>query len=137
KHILRVTGVKPQRICYYVASNWKWEAYLEALSKGRQSARETIKTFMAKPELRSLGKQASKILVRIVEGASRIDEEVRRRRLKVGKLDEEGFLREAKGFLEKEFEAKVEVFREDMPEVYDPKGRASLAEPYRPAIYVE
>jgi leucyl-tRNA synthetase len=61
----------------------------------------------------------------------------KRRRLEAGELDEEALLNEAKGFLEKEFKAEILVYNEEDPLRYDPKKRANLAKPYRPAIYIE
>jgi hypothetical protein len=55
----------------------------------------------------------------------------------VGVLDEAACLRAAQSFLEGEFNAKVEVYGEEEPSKYDPKGRSTLAEPYRPGIYIE
>jgi hypothetical protein len=46
-------------------------------------------------------------------------------------------LKEVKGFLEREFKCEVLIYCEDSPEIYDPKGRAVLARPCKPAIYVE
>ncbi|RLI30585.1 MAG: leucine--tRNA ligase, partial [Candidatus Hecatellales archaeon] len=137
KHILRVTRVKPRKVYYYVPAEWKWKVYLEALSKGKEQARELIKTFAPSPEVAGSGKQAVRLLVRLVEGATRLDRQLAERRLRVGRVDDEGFLREVKGFLERELNAEVEVLREGSPSLYDPKGKASQAEPYRPAIYIE
>ena len=43
----------------------------------------------------------------------------------------------AKAFLQKEFGAEVSIFVEDDTDRYDPKNRASLAKPYRTAIFIE
>ncbi|RLI34109.1 leucine--tRNA ligase, partial [Candidatus Bathyarchaeota archaeon] len=133
KHILKVTGIKPSKICYYTASPWKWEVYLEALKRGRAQVKQLIGEALSKPEARRLGKQ----IARMVEEASRLENSARERRLKIGMVDEASFLRKVKGFLEGELKAEVYVFREDEDGIYDPKGKASMAEPYRPAIYVE
>ncbi len=133
KHILRVTGIKPSKICYYTAASWKWEAYLEALRRGKAEAGSVVKEAMAKPEARKLGKQ----VVKMVEEAARLDEDVKGRKLKAGRVDEAAFLSEVKAFLQTELNAEVQVFREGEAGVYDPKGKAAVAEPYRPAIYIE
>ncbi|RLI26374.1 MAG: leucine--tRNA ligase [Candidatus Hecatellales archaeon] len=133
KHILKVTGIKPSKICYYTASPWKWEVYLEALKRGRAQVKQLIGEALSKPEARRLGKQ----IARMVEEASRLENSARERRLEIGMVDEASFLRRVKGFLEGELKAEVYVFREDEDGIYDPKGKASMAEPYRPAIYVE
>lgn len=42
-----------------------------------------------------------------------------------------------RGFFARELKVEVQVHAEDEEGMYDPKGRAKLAEPYRPAIFVE
>jgi leucyl-tRNA synthetase len=59
------------------------------------------------------------------------------RRLSTGRSDEFQIISEARIFLAKELKADVYVYHEDDESRYDPRSRARLAEPYRPAIYVE
>ncbi len=44
---------------------------------------------------------------------------------------------EAQTFFSKELRTEVEVHGEEDASLYDPKGRAKIAEPYRPAIFIE
>jgi len=60
-----------------------------------------------------------------------------RKRLDIGILDEVKILTDARIFYEREFNAEITTYAEDDPKHYDPKDRAGLAEPYRPAIYIE
>jgi len=62
---------------------------------------------------------------------------MRRSRLQTGVIDEFDVLKAAGEFYKKETNAEVKVYREDDREKYDPKNRAQLAQPYRPAIYIE
>ncbi|MGB9134869.1 MAG: hypothetical protein WCC63_04725, partial [Candidatus Bathyarchaeia archaeon] len=55
----------------------------------------------------------------------------------VGILDEAAVLAEAEDFLKRELNSAVQVFVEDDERRRDPRGRAKLARPYRPAIYIE
>ena len=64
-------------------------------------------------------------------------EDTKKKKLQTGLLDEKGVIEEAKAFLQKEFGAEISIFVEDDPDRYDPKNRASLAKPYRPAIFIE
>jgi hypothetical protein len=57
------------------------------------------------------------------------------RQIKV--VDEQAILSSAVSFLGARFNAQVMVYREDDPERFDPKNRASMAMPYQPAIYLE
>ena len=47
------------------------------------------------------------------------------------------FYQKASQFLEKEFNASVEVYAEGQENVYDPKNKAATALPLRPGIYIE
>jgi leucyl-tRNA synthetase len=51
-------------------------------------------------------------------------------------LDERTVYERATGFLEREFDADVELYVED-EEAYDPADRAGNAVPFRPAIHIE
>jgi len=55
----------------------------------------------------------------------------------LSKVDEYQILKENSAYLQRLLGAEVKVFREDDPEIYDPKGRSKGALPFRPAIYVE
>jgi leucyl-tRNA synthetase len=46
-------------------------------------------------------------------------------------------MKEFSNYLAKEIGADIFVFSEDDHSRYDPKNRAELAKPYRPAIYLE
>ena len=52
-------------------------------------------------------------------------------------IDELGALRDANEFLQNELRAEILVYEEDDDSRYDPKSRANLAKPLRPAIYIE
>jgi hypothetical protein len=57
--------------------------------------------------------------------------------LEVGEFDERGLFTDARDFLSRELKTEVEVHSEDDSSLYDPRGRAKMAEPYRPAIFIE
>jgi len=139
KNILRVLNVQPKKICYYVAAKWKWETYLKILEKRKNGVlgRETIKEFMVQPEIRRMGGKAAKFIGKTIDEVLKMPGELLEKRLRIGFLDEYSYLLEAKNFFGREFKAEVEVFREDSPNIFDPKNRGSLAEPYRPAIYIQ
>jgi len=46
-------------------------------------------------------------------------------------------LEDAMRFLSEALGADGYVHREDEPKLYDPKGKAAVSKPYRPAIYIE
>jgi hypothetical protein len=63
--------------------------------------------------------------------------ELRKRRLEMGDVDERTVLGGATAFFKRELKTEVEVHGEEDGSLYDPKGRAKIAEPHRPAIFVE
>jgi leucyl-tRNA synthetase len=140
QNITKATSVTPKQVCYYAASSWKKQAYMNALEKsvsGKVEQKDLMKELMAKPELRAKADKVSKFIAQILEELNRMSEERKKRLLQVKSIDEVQVLNAAKSFLEKELNAKVNVYDEEDPQRYDPKARAQLARPYRPAIFIE
>jgi len=82
-------------------------------------------------------KDLPKFAAKVVKLARMMPTDLRERRISVGELDEKSVLAESKSFLSRELKVPVEVHSEDDINLYDPKMRAKLAEPYRPAIFIE
>jgi leucyl-tRNA synthetase len=140
QNIIRATKTTPSKICYYTSALWKWELYLTMLEKAQEEKWETsrlIKELLNHPELREHAKEVVKTVPKIAEEIMKIPEEKRKTQLNIGVLDEYETLEKAKTFLGEEFNAEIYVFREDDQKRYDPKQRATLAKPYRPAIFIE
>jgi leucyl-tRNA synthetase len=140
QNILRATKIAPRKICYFVATPWKWRIYLTALEKSLQSnitVSELMKELMKDEEMKKIANKAVKFVAQIAEEINRIPKDKKRKLLEASALDEKAILDEARAFFKREFNAEIHVYREDDPERYDPKRRAQLARPYRPAIYIE
>ncbi|HIE18355.1 TPA: hypothetical protein EYP75_01375, partial [Candidatus Bathyarchaeota archaeon] len=138
--IIEVTKITPKKICYYVASNLKWRAYLEMLERSLSAKVEMgtiMRELMKNSDLRKEAKRVSAYIWRTLQEINAMPADQKKRRLEVGELDEKTLLNEAKRFLEREFKAEILIYGEDDPQLYDPKKRANLAKPYRPAIYIE
>jgi leucyl-tRNA synthetase len=82
-------------------------------------------------------KDLPKFAAKLVKQVRTMPTDLRKRRIALGELNEYKALTEAQSFLARELKAPVEVHSEDDTDVYDPKMRAKLAEPYRPAIFIE
>jgi hypothetical protein len=63
--------------------------------------------------------------------------EKKQRIMQVGVINERQIVKEAEDFLKRELNAEIYCYNEEDPELYDPKKRARLAKPNRPAIYIE
>ncbi len=138
--ILKATGIKPSRVTYYTAPDWKWKVYLEALQFAADHKEpnpgEFIKSVMSFPEMRTLGKQSADYSGKALQQARQL-QEMRNARIKSGSVNETGVLETSKAFFEKEFHSTVKIFQAGSSGLHDPKDRARTAEPYRPAIYIE
>lgn len=138
--ILRAIKVAPKRICYYAAADWKWRVFLKAV-EGSASAKivfsDFMKELMADSELKTIAGKVSKFAREVLDEVNRMPSDQKQRILQTGIMDEKQILNASKGFLEKEFNAKVEVYSEEDTRRYDPKNRAQLAKPRRPAIFIE
>jgi len=139
-NIIKATGITPKRVCYYAAAPWKWKVYLKSLEKSvstRIVLSDLMRELMGDPELRRTVERVAKFAQLIIEEVNRMPDDRKRRQLQVGIVDENQILREARRFIERELRAEVFAYQEDDPKRHDPKRRAGLARPYRPAIYIE
>jgi leucyl-tRNA synthetase len=139
-NIIRVTKIKPAKVVYYTAAGWKLRVYLAALrlaEQGSLNVGQLMKQMMSDEELKKHAKEVSSFAKKMVEDVLTVPSEMRRRRLAIDTLSEQDLLEETKEFFKHEFGAEVSVYSEEDQNRYDPKGRAVLSKPYRPAIYVE
>lgn len=139
-NILKATSITPKKICYYNAAAWKWKAYLKALEKSisvKIIQSELMRELMKGTHLKNVAKHVANFAGQIIDEVNRMSGEKKRRQLKVGVIDENRVLKEAEAFLKRELNAEIHVYYEEDPNRYDPKKRAQLARPYRPAIYIE
>jgi leucyl-tRNA synthetase len=139
-NIIQATKLKPKTINYYTCSNWKWKVYLNALElakKGILRIDKLMKKVLLNPEMRKRGKQLSKFINSIIQSINKMPVESINKHLANGKLEEFKSISDARKFFKKIFNAEVKVFTEDDLTRFDPKDKARLAEPYRPAIYIE
>jgi leucyl-tRNA synthetase len=138
--ITKATGVNPKRIYYYAAALWKWKVYLKAVEKAVGSKiqqKDLMKELIADPALKAKAEKVAKFAVQIMDEVNRMSEERKQRILQVGIMDEVQALNEAESFYEKEINAEIRACDEEDAKRYDPKTRAVLARPYRPAIFIE
>jgi len=137
--ILKATGITPKRIAYYTAADWKWQVYLKALKSAdeKRNQGDFIKDVMGDPRLRSLGKIAADYAAKAIQQANQMPDEMRESRLRDGITAEKTIFVDAVDFYQREFKCAVDIWQEGDLKIGDPKGRARMSEPYRPAIYLE
>ncbi len=137
--ILRVTKIEhPKRIYLYVAEDWKWRGYrkaLEQVRKGKADIGELIRA--SREELKKSPGELAEFFKQIIKELRGISQE-QLEALAGAEVDELQILLGASEFLREQFGVeKVKFFKADDPKKHDPKGRAKLAVPLKPAIYVE
>lgn len=139
-NITKATGVSPKRIYYYAAAPWKWKVYLNVVEKSvgaKIQQKDLMKELIADPALKAKAEKVAKFALHIIDEVNRMSKERKQRILQVGIIDEVHALNEAAGFYEKEMNAEIRACDEEDANRYDPKTRAILARPYRPAIFIE
>jgi hypothetical protein len=87
--------------------------------------------------LKAKAEKMAKFALQIMDEVNRMPEERKQRILQVGIMNEVQALNEAETFYEKEINAEIHVYDEEDAKRHDPKAKAALARPYRPAIFIE
>jgi leucyl-tRNA synthetase len=139
-NVLKATKITPQKIFYYTAVPWKWKVYQKVLEKaklGEVRLNELMKEFSAEKDLKENIKEVAKFAAKILKEVNLIPENRRENILQIKEIDEKGIIEDAKEFLSERFKAQIIVYKEDEEEIYDPRKRANMAMPFRPAIYIE
>jgi hypothetical protein len=130
----------PKRVCVYTAAAWKWPVYLKILSKavaGEVKMSEVMKELAVDAELKPRMKEVAGLVPRIIKTLLKLSAERKANVLKIGEISEREIVANAIGFLRERFNAEVSIYSEDAADRYDPKGRAGMALPGQPAIFIE
>jgi leucyl-tRNA synthetase len=136
--ILKVTKIKPKRIIIYTSPSWKTEVFKKALIQSEEAKiniGELIKESLTKPELKNQSKLVSNYISKLPNEIRQLsDNDKRKYQIQV---DEKQYLKNSMDYLEKIFSCKIEVFKADESNIFDPAGKTKFATPLRPAIYIE
>jgi leucyl-tRNA synthetase len=132
REVVEVTGTDPETVRVYVAADWKREVF-EAVSEVGTDVGAVMGRVMEDPDLRERGDEVNDLVGELVELVRGRDDETLSA---MAALDERAVYGRAVAFLEREFDADVEVYAEDGDPV-DPGDRAGDAVPFRPAIHIE
>jgi len=140
-NILRVTKIAPQKIVVYVDSDgFRSKVYrkiLGVMAGGRNDIGSVMREIIADPET-SEAKRMPGFVQKVIKDLHSESEEIKRARLESEAFDEKSFLAaELAGIGRREFGADVAVYSESDGDVYDPKGKAGHARPFKPAILIE
>jgi leucyl-tRNA synthetase len=131
--IVDVTGTDPSVIRVYVAADWKHDVF-ETVADVGTDVGAVMGEVMQDPDLRERGNAVNDLVGELTEQVRGRDETVV---AAMAAMDERAVYEDAVGFLEREFDANVELYAEDDPDRVDPADRASGAVPFRPAVHIE
>ena len=140
-NILKVTKITPQKIVIYVNSDsMKSKVYRKILGimvGGQNNMGAVMKELIADPQT-SDAKKMPDYVQKVIKDLHSESEEIKKMKLKAESFDEKEFLsKELASIGKKEFGVDVIVYSESDAEIYDPKGKARHARPFKPAILIE
>jgi len=140
-NIAKVTGATPKKIVLYVSSDeFKSTVYRKVLGimvGGQNNMGVVMKELIADPKTTD-AKKNPEFVQKTVRDLHSESETIKEMRLKVESFDEKEFLKsELSDIAKKEFGVGVKVYSESDTDIYDPKGKARYARPFKPAILIE
>ena len=89
---------------------------------------------MSDPDMKKNSKKVINYVKKVQKDIKKINISDQKRYEK--NFDSLKYLNDSKEYLEKTFKCKVEIFKNDNDEIYDPEGKSNFAMPLRPAIYM-
>ena len=139
-NIIKITKLTPKKIVIYTADAFKSKAYHAILGKvmsGNTNMGIVMKELIADPDTADIKKNPDFVQKTIKDILSE-PVEIRNTKLKTGEFDEKKLIAsELISLAKADFGVKVSVFSEKDSDIYDPKGKARHARPFKPAILIE
>ncbi|MHA7734655.1 leucine--tRNA ligase [Nitrosopumilus sp. S6] len=140
-NILKVTKITPKKIVIYVNSDeTKSKIYRKMLSimvGGQNNMGVVMKELIADPDTTD-AKKMPDFVQKTIKDLHSESESIKKMKLESESFDEKEFLKsELSGIGKKEFGVEIEVYSESDDGIYDPKGKARHARPFKPAILIE
>ncbi|QUC64160.1 leucine--tRNA ligase [Nitrosopumilus sp. K4] len=140
-NILKVTKITPKKIVLYVNSDdTKSKVYrkiLEIMVGGQNNMGVVMKELLANPETAD-AKKMPDFVQKVIKDLHSESENIKKMKLESDSFDEKEFLKsELASIGKKEFGVDVTIHSETDSDIYDPKGKARHARPFKPAILIE
>jgi leucyl-tRNA synthetase len=140
-NILKVTKITPQKIVIYVNSDeFKSKVYrkiLEIMVSGQNNMGVVMKELIADPQTTD-AKKMPDFVQKIIKDLHSESEAIKSMKLESKEFNEKEFLaNELASIGKKEFGVEISVYSETDSDIYDPKGKARHARPFKPAILIE
>jgi len=139
-NILKITKITPKKITIYTADSFKSKAYhaiLEKVMSGQTNMGAIMKDLMANPDTSDIKKNPDFVQKTIKDILSE-PVEIRKTKLETVEFDERQLIaKELTSLAKTDFGVELQVFSESDSDIYDPKGKARHARPFKPAILIE
>ena len=140
-NILKVTKIDPKKIVIYVNSDsMKSKVYRKILGimvGGQNNMGVVMKELIADPETTE-AKKMPDYIQKVIKDLHSESEEIKKMKIESDSFDEKEFLSsELSSMGKKEFGVEITVYSESDSDIYDPKGKARHARPFKPAILIE
>jgi leucyl-tRNA synthetase len=139
-NIIKVTKMTPKKITIYTADAFKSKAYhaiLEKVMDGQTNMGAMMKDLIVNPETADIKKNPDFVQKAIKDILSE-PVEIRKSKLETRVFDEKALIgSELISLAKADFGVDVQVFSESDSGIYDPKGKARHARPFKPAILIE
>ena len=139
-NIIKVTKISPQKIVIYTADTWKSKAYhkiLKNVNSGETNIGAIIKELIAGKETEQVKKDPDFVKKTLKDILSE-PTELRNTKMTAGEIDEKTSISsELTSLIENDYNIKLQVFSENDQDKYDPRNKARMARPYKPAILIE
>ena len=139
-NILKAMKIAPTKIVYYTAAPWKWQVYLKIVEKtvaGEAKINELMKEFAADATLKPHMKDIAPMVPKVIKALTKVSGDRKTNIIKIREVNEKDIIAGAAAFYKDRFNAEIQVYGESDLARFDPKGRAAMAMPYQPAIYIE
>ncbi len=136
--ILKVTSIKPKKICIYTSQSWKQDIYKKAIKMSEENKLNIgilMKEIMSDPDLKKKGKEISKFVKKLPQEIMKLNKTDKKRYLV--EISEKKYLKDSEKYIQDFFECDIEIYNSEEKEIYDPENKSRFAQPLRPAIYVE
>jgi len=139
-NILKVTKITPNKITIYTADSFKLKAYhfiLEKVMAGQTNMGNIMKELIANPETADIKKNPD-FVQKTIKDILSVTTEIRKTKLATKEFDEKSLIsKELISLAKSDFGVDLQVYSENDSGIYDPKGKARHARPFKPAILIE
>jgi len=109
---------------------------LSMVMQGKTNFGEIMKQLVSDTSTSKV-KENPEIVKRVIDDILSDALNSRQRKARLDFLDEVQIFEDARSLLGKELDADITIYREDDSSKLDPKDKAKVARPYKPALYME